>query len=68
MKALHQFEFNFVCEPFAYGADVRESIQYGSNNVPYNGTYEAPSVITIKNTGTTAINNLRITTIRKEVQ
>ncbi len=64
---LRQFTLNFICEPFAYGADVREKLVYGSNQVPYSGTHESPSVIIIKNIGTKDIDKIRITSITKEV-
>lgn len=54
------FELVFTCKPYAIG---RSTTDVFTNNVyypDYHGTANAPTVITIKNTGQTAISGIRI--------
>jgi len=60
------FELNFICEPHAYG--TTKLIQLFSDTaISYAGSATTPTVLTIKNTGTTNINSIQITVRRRKI-
>jgi len=61
------FELDFVCEPFAYGETVIQPISFGNNGIDYRGTAEAPTLIILRNTGSTPINTIMLTATTLEV-
>lgn len=63
-KIRFAFTLSFICNPFAYGKLVRKRLYVGNNNIEYNGTFQTPTLITIRNNGNIDINNLMITEIR----
>lgn len=55
-----QVTLEFTCEPFLRGLAVTESFSNMVYLPDYHGTRRTPTVITIKNTGNTAISGIRI--------
>lgn len=53
----HEFNLNFVCEPFAYGAQYDGPL---IERVNYAGSAETPTLLTITNTGPAPITGLTI--------
>lgn len=60
-----EFEINFKCEPFAYGKTISLDLKSGVNAIDYKGTAETPTYIRLKNTGSTTINKIVITEVRR---
>lgn len=60
--ALREFEITFLCEPYAYALEPT-ILQSTAPIIPtaYEGTRKAPTRITIRNTGTTALRGVTIT-------
>lgn len=59
---MREFELIFTCEPYAYALEatiLKSTAQILP--VEYEGTREAPTLITIKNTGTAAMQGVRVT-------
>ena len=59
----HKFTLNFILEPFAYGDIVTGEFEGTMLHPDYKGTAPAPTVITIRNVGTTPITGIQITQI-----
>lgn len=64
-RTRHSFVLPFVCEPFAYGKQITKHIEDGVNAVEYGGTAEAPTMLVIRNQGTTSISNIVIKAVRR---
>lgn len=54
------FDLVFTCHPYAYGRAVTESFTNGYYYPNYQGTAKAPTLITIRNTGSKAVSGIRI--------
>lgn len=54
------FDLVFTCKPYAFGRGVTQDFTNGIYYPDYNGTASAPTVITIRNTGRTAVSGIRI--------
>lgn len=65
MESARDFELNFTCEPFAYGASVQVPIHGGRNVVKYAGTAETPCTIILRNTSNRNIQNIKITAVKR---
>ncbi|MCL2517604.1 MAG: hypothetical protein FWF15_03475 [Oscillospiraceae bacterium] len=60
-----EFEITFICEPFAYGKVVQQSITNGKNPIYYNGTADTPTMIVLRNNSGAAATNVQIVLTRK---
>ena len=54
-----QFDLNFLCDPFAYGAQQTQQFK-NSKSFTYAGTAQTPTVITIENTNDYPIQGITI--------
>lgn len=63
-KIRFAFTLSFLCDPFAYGKIIKKRLYVGSNTINYNGTFQTPTLIIIKNNSNINVNNLIITEIR----
>lgn len=57
---IRSFTLEFICEPFAYSEPKNYPLQKGENKIPYSGTFESPTIITLKNTGRTNITRIQL--------
>lgn len=64
-EAMREFALSFVCEPFAYGRTVTMPVASGENAVPYQCTADAPCLLVLRNTSSSAISNLTITAVKR---
>lgn len=62
---IRTFKLEFECEPFAYREAKSLAVASGNNAISYDGTEEAPIRITLKNIGSTTINNITITATKR---
>ena len=53
----------FSCRPFAYGAQVVQSIRTGHNPIDYNGTADTPTLIVLRNPHSVPIRGITLTAI-----
>ena len=60
-----EFELTFICEPFAYGKVVQQSITNGKNLISYNGTADTPTMIVLRNHSGAAATNIQIVLSKK---
>lgn len=65
MEAEREFELNFVCEPFAYLDAEAAPVTTGHNAVPYDGTANAPCVITLTNQNDYPISNVTVSVAKR---
>lgn len=65
-KIKYSFTLSFICDPFAYGQTIRKRLYSGNNTIKYNGTFETPTIITIKNNSNANINNVTVNEIRRQ--
>ena len=64
-----EFELTFLYDPpFAFGAEQRKPLAVGVNPIAYAGTAETPCQIIINNTGSTTVQTLKITAIRRRAE
>ncbi len=65
MESGREFELNFVCEPFAYLDAEAAPVATGHNTVPYDGTANAPCVITLTNHNSYPISNVTVSVAKR---
>jgi len=56
----------FRCEPFAYGETVTIPVRTGENAVKYQGTAPAPTLLVLKNIGTTPVTTIHIRAVTQK--
>lgn len=70
MHCMRSFELRFICKPYAVGNEqvriVSQEPVIPINN--YIGTRETPTRLTIRNTGTTPLSNIRITVRKRDLE
>ena len=63
--SLGTFTLVFRCHPFAFSESKTEALEAGDNQVGYAGTVEAPCLIVLRNEGTEAVSNIKITAVKR---
>lgn len=54
------FDLVFTCKPYAFGRSTTDDFTDGIYYPDYHGTAEAPTVITIRNTGNAPVSGIRV--------
>lgn len=66
LYSMDSFILNMVCEPFAYKEKSSVQIARGNNAIGYEGTQEAPFVMTITNQNAFSVSNIQISILKKD--
>lgn len=59
-KVAMDFDLIFTCKPYGFGLATTQTFTNGIHLPDYHGTADAPTIITIRNTGQTAVSGIRI--------